>query len=71
MEEFIAGSLTFAVIYGALFFSAVMSLLPTVIALFRGHHNVGAIAVLNLFLGWTFLGWIGALVWSFTATGEK
>ncbi len=26
-----------------------------------------AILVLNLMLGWTFLGWIGALVWALAA----
>ncbi len=41
--------------------------LPTVIALYRKHHNKWAILVLNLLLGWTVLGWIAALVWSFTS----
>ncbi len=38
--------------------------LPTLI----GHNkaNVGAIFVLNLFLGWTVIGWIVALVWACT-----
>ncbi|MDQ0393127.1 superinfection immunity protein [Labrys monachus] len=40
--------------------------LPWVIALLRGHRNSTAIFVLNLFLGWTFIGWVVALVWSFT-----
>jgi hypothetical protein len=26
-----------------------------------------AITVLNIFLGWTLLGWIAALAWAFTA----
>lgn len=42
---------------------------PTIIAGVRRHHNTLAIFALNLLLGWTFLGWVGALVWSFTATG--
>jgi len=41
--------------------------LPSIIAFKRGHPNAGAILVLNIFLGWTGLGWIGALVWAFTA----
>ena len=40
--------------------------LPSVIALFRRHHNYNAIAVCNLLLGWTVIGWIVALIWSFT-----
>ncbi len=43
-------------------------LLPTIIANHRKHTNQGAIFVLNLFLGWTFLGWIIALIWSFTSS---
>ena len=33
---------------------------------FIGRHkrNARAIFVLNLFLGWTFLGWVGTLVWA-------
>lgn len=41
--------------------------LPTIIAFARGHHNALAIAVLNLFLGWTVIGWFAALIWSATA----
>ena len=46
---------------------AVLYFLPWIIAALRRHHNSGAIFVLNLFLGWTFLGWVGALVWSATS----
>jgi Superinfection immunity protein len=41
--------------------------LPTFFAFSRNHHNRAAILVLNLFLGWTFIGWVIALVWAFTA----
>jgi hypothetical protein len=40
--------------------------LPTIIALARGHLSTLAIFLLNLFLGWTLLGWIIALIWSCT-----
>lgn len=43
-------------------------LLPSIVASRRHHHNATAIFILNLFLGWTFLGYIVALVWAFTAT---
>lgn len=29
-----------------------------------GKRNTGAIFALNLLLGWTFLGWVGALIWA-------
>lgn len=41
--------------------------IPSVVAAFRDHPNGAAITVLNLLAGWTFIGWIAALVWSFTA----
>jgi len=40
--------------------------LPTVNAVRSKKTNSGAILLLNLFLGWTFLGWVIALVWSAT-----
>jgi hypothetical protein len=41
-----------------------MYMIPTIIALLRKHRQAGAIAGLNILLGWTVLGWIGAFVWS-------
>src|SRR5262249_8158542 len=41
-------------------------LLPALVALTRRHHNAGAIFLLNLFLGWTLVGWVVALVWAAT-----
>lgn len=38
--------------------------LPTIIALIRRSNNSGGIFLLNLFLGWTFIGWIVSLVWA-------
>lgn len=42
----------------------VMYFAPVVVAGARGHRQVLAIGVLNLFLGWTVLGWAVALVWA-------
>jgi hypothetical protein len=39
---------------------------PSIMGFTRSHHNKWAIFVLNLLLGWTGLGLIGALVWSLT-----
>lgn len=38
--------------------------LPTVIAISNNRKNKVAISVLNILLGWTFIGWVIALVWS-------
>ena len=45
--------------------------LPSIIAGHRKHRNRGAIKALNLLLGWTFVGWVIALVWSLTADTEE
>jgi threonine/homoserine/homoserine lactone efflux protein len=45
--------------------------LPTMIALGRGHPQWGVIAVLNLLLGWTIVGWVGTLVWARRATQKR
>jgi hypothetical protein len=39
---------------------------PSILAMIRHHRQRSAIFVLNIFLGWTVIGWVGALVWSFT-----
>lgn len=40
--------------------------LPATVASYRRKRNTGAILVLNLFLGWTLLGWVIAFVWAMT-----
>ena len=44
---------------------------PTVVAFRRRHPQIMAIAVLNLFLGWTFLGWLGALIWALVVSDDR
>lgn len=36
--------------------------LPSIIG--YSHRNFGSIFLLNLLLGWTFIGWIVALIWA-------
>lgn len=40
-------------------------LLPTFEAWKNQHSSLGALALLNVFLGWSLLGWVAALVWAF------
>jgi len=42
-------------------------LLPFAIAFHRKRANTGAIFTLNLFLGWSLIGWVVALVWALKA----
>jgi len=46
-------------------------LLPTLIAAMRGHPNAVPIAVVNILLGWTLIGYVVALAWSFTAIDRR
>jgi hypothetical protein len=45
--------------------------LPALIGFSRKHHQAHAIMALDLFLGWTFVGWVLALVWALTATPAR
>jgi hypothetical protein len=42
----------------------VLYFLPSIIALARSKRDTLAIFLLNLFLGWSVIGWIVALVWA-------
>ena len=53
---------------GLLMILLIAYFVPAATAMARSHHNTGAIVMLNLFLGWTFIGWVVALVWACTAT---
>lgn len=48
----------------------ILYFVPTLTAVCKNHDNAGAIATLNLFLGWTLIGWVLALVWAL-AGGKK
>ncbi|SNY42455.1 Short C-terminal domain-containing protein [Pseudomonas sp. LAMO17WK12:I6] len=38
--------------------------MPTLNAYHRKHPNFNSILLLNLFLGWTLIGWVVSIVWS-------
>lgn len=38
--------------------------LPCLIAGARNHPQGGPILIVNLFLGWTLIGWVAALAWA-------
>lgn len=68
----------FAIItgHGEVIFSAIIALAliiayfaPTLIAAQRGIPNAGSVAIVNLFLGWTCLGWIVAM--AMAAAGNR
>ena len=54
----IIGGLILFIILVALYF------VPSIVAVSTAHPHVAGIVILNVFLGWTLAGWVGALVWS-------
>ena len=45
-------------------FSLALLFLPTLIARSRNHPHTSAIFLVNLFFGWTFIGWVVSLIWA-------
>lgn len=42
--------------------------LPTIIAALRHTHNTGGVLLVNLFFGWTVIGWFVALLMAVCST---
>jgi len=47
-----------------LFVVIVFYLAPAGLAFSRNHTSRWGVFVINLFLGWTLIGWVGALAWA-------
>lgn len=64
------GTNGFALIATWIFFPAAIALYfaPGIVAATRSHPNRMPIFLLDLFLGWTLIGWVGALVWAYSGT---
>ncbi len=43
---------------------------PAIVGWEREHPNQVSIALLNFFLGWTFLGWVASIVWAYSAIAK-
>ena len=51
--------------------AVIIYFVPLFVASIRNHPNAVAISLLNLFLGWTLIGWVGALVWASLANKPR
>lgn len=45
--------------------------IPALVAAVRGHHQTIPIGILNLFFGWTLVGWVAALIWAVSALPSR
>ncbi len=61
-----SGTNTAAMLMTPVFFIAALWLyfLPSIEAHQRKHENAQAILLINLFFGWTLIGWVFSLVWA-------
>lgn len=50
-----------------LFICVFVYFIPSIHGKNRRHPNLQSIVLLNIFLGWTLIGWVVALVWSASA----
>ena len=63
--------LVIAVLLAMIFIYFAIYFIPVIIAYVRRHSNFAAICLLTVFTGWTFLGWLAALLWSLNSDVEK
>jgi len=49
----------------------ILYFLPIVVAGIRGHKSYGSVVVVNIFLGWTVIGWVVALAMAFSGNVSK
>jgi hypothetical protein len=64
IADFLTGIYALVIVLGVYF-------LPLVIAVNRKVPNVGSVAVINVFLGWTLVGWVIALAMALRSVPKK
>jgi hypothetical protein len=52
-------------------FAVFLYFAPAINARLRRHNSTAAIVCLNILLGWTFLGWVLSLVWSYSGPSNQ
>jgi hypothetical protein len=62
MDTFMRWDVAFYLLLGLTLY-----LLPTIIAIQRKHHNRRSICFTNVFFGWSFIGWVLALIWGLSS----
>ncbi len=54
-----------------LFISLAIYFIPVIIAYVRKHNNILPITLMTIILGWTFFGWLAALLWALNSDIKK
>lgn len=47
-----------------LFICFAIYFIPVIVGYIRKHNNLLAITIMTIFVGWTFFGWLAALLWA-------
>ncbi|WP_332872999.1 superinfection immunity protein [Caulobacter hibisci] len=61
----------YGIVAARIFLIGLLYLIPFWVAAGRGHPHKTPILILNLLLGWTVFGWIGALIWAFVRPASE
>ena len=70
MSHYLAPFASLLGLFGLAFIVA-LYFLPLIIAIRRGAMSRVGIGLVNLFFGWTVLGWVAALIWAYTDRTES
>ena len=57
---------TLLLYYALIFAGLLIYMVPTLVAIGRKHSRTKMIALVNIFVGWSVVGWIAAMVWTFS-----
>ena len=63
----VAGVIGVIVFLVIVIFCFAIYFIPSIVAIASNHSSAGGIVALNLLLGWSFIGWVVALVWALSA----
>jgi hypothetical protein len=72
MESLLGGVNTEEVLWGILgVIGFLFYFAPSILAVLGNNDSAGGVIVVNIFLGWTFIGWVIALVWTLSGPKSK
>jgi len=60
-----------AILGGFFFVAAALYFVPSIVAVLRHVPNTASVFVINLFLGWSFIGWVVALAMAVRSNPSK
>jgi len=64
MIKLAVNNILIVLMLGLIGFSTMIYMLPSIIAYKRNHLNIACVVLVNIFFGWTLLGWLIALIWA-------